>query len=180
MEINSNLSKYISYLLRHSSLDNNINISDDGWVSLDDLLQFLKKKEEFVYVEKDDIFKLVAFANKKRHEIKDDKIRALYGHSIVVEKKYKITEPPVYLYHGTTNNNLKKILNEGLKPMGRMYVHLTKDVETAYNVAIRKTKNPIIIKIKSLEASKNGRFFFLEGEVFLSEYISPEYLEITY
>jgi RNA:NAD 2'-phosphotransferase (TPT1/KptA family) len=61
-----------------------------------------------------------------------------------------------------------------------MYVHLAKDIESAHNVAIRKTKTPIIIKVKSLEASKKGSSFFLEGEVFLCEYVSPDYLEITY
>jgi len=172
------LSKNISYILRHSSLEKNIKISSEGWVLIDDLVLILRESGEFKYVEKEDIYNLVSSASKKRHEVEDEKIRALYGHSLDVGRKNEAVVPPIILYHGTTSKSLKKILKEGLKPMNRNYLHLSKDKQTAYDVALRKTSNPIIIKVKSLQAYQEGEVFYQEGDIFLSKSILPKYLEI--
>ena len=84
---------------------------------------------------------MIARSDKVRFEIKDDKIRALYGHSssILFNKIQKTaSKPPDILYHGTSPSAAKNIMSEGLRPMNRQYVHLSTDKNTALQVGKRK------------------------------------------
>jgi len=114
---------------------------------------------------------------KRRFEIKNDRIRALYGHS-VLKISYKESEPPEFLYHGTSRKNVKKILKEGLKPMKRRYVHLSLSKEEALKVGKRHDRNPQILLILSKKAYKNRIKFYKAGNVYLSEYIPPEFIKV--
>jgi putative RNA 2'-phosphotransferase len=62
---------------------------------------------------------------KEKIEVRGDKVRALYGHSlrrvIVGEMKWPKTE----LFHATRKRHLESILEHGLRPQGRTWVHLT-------------------------------------------------------
>lgn len=67
-------------------------------------------------------------------ELRSDKIRALYGHSlrgiIVGELKW----PEVTLFHATSERHLASILENGLRPQGRAWVHLTSQIEYANRI----------------------------------------------
>ena len=95
------------------------------------------------HIEKQNLEEMIARSDKVRFEIKDDKIRALYGHSysfIPFIKIQKISsKPPDMLYHGTSPSSAKNIMSEGLRPMNRQYVHLSADKNTALQVGKRKT-----------------------------------------
>lgn len=62
---------------------------------------------------------------KEKIEVRGDKVRALYGHSlrgiIVGEMKW----PKMELFHATRQRYLASILKHGLRPQGRTWVHLT-------------------------------------------------------
>jgi putative RNA 2'-phosphotransferase len=59
---------------------------------------------------------------------------------------------------------LPQILQSGLKPMQRQYVHLSVDIETATSVGKRRDSNPIILKINADAAQKAGIQFFIGNE----------------
>lgn len=81
-------------------------------------------------------------------------------HSIPVDVELKEQKPPEFLYHGTAVRFLDKIMNEGLKPMSRLYVYLSKDADTAMKVGKRHGK-PVILKIHSRELYRDGSQFYL-------------------
>ncbi|MEF8849014.1 MAG: RNA 2'-phosphotransferase, partial [Candidatus Thermoplasmatota archaeon] len=108
------ISKYISYLLRHDPRD--LPISKEGWVPLSKLLKKLQKRHP--NIDKDFLKKVVQNGN-KRFQIKNNKIRALYGHSIDVKIKHEKDKKIKNLYHGTTKKAAEKILQQGLKPQNR-------------------------------------------------------------
>ena len=61
--------------------------------------------------------------------------------------------------------------------MGRLYVHLSKDVETAVNVGKRHGK-PVVLKIHSGDMYRDGQAFYLsENGVWLTKKVVPEYFE---
>ena len=76
---------------------------------------------------------MIVRSDKVRFELKDDKIRALYGHSYyyssnLFTKIHKTaSKPPAILYHGTSPSAAKNIMSEGLRPINRQYVHLSTD-----------------------------------------------------
>ncbi|MFF3024031.1 RNA 2'-phosphotransferase [Gottfriedia sp. NPDC057948] len=89
--------------------------------------------------------------------------------------KYNISQKktPEILYHGTNKKVEELILNEGIKPMGRNYVHLSEGVEFA-TLAAKRRGEFVILKIDAKNAYENGvKFFYADNEVWLSDYISP-------
>lgn len=120
---------------------------------------------------------IVNNSSKKRFQVKGDKIRATYGHSIDIRIDLPAVEPPEILYHGTLRKRVSAILKEGLKPMSRIYVHLSKTEKDAYLVGTRRDTKPAILKIRAKEANKNGIKFFNCGNVFLAESIPREFID---
>lgn len=142
------------------------------------LLDALKKNDKWVSLELDDLIKMIEASDKKRHEIVDNKIRALYGHSISLQIRKEIAEPPELLYHGTARKFIESIKVKGLLSQERQYVHLSIDEETAYKVGKRRDEKPIILRIRAKFAWKNGVSFYKGNDnVWLSDTIVSDFIE---
>ena len=167
------VSKYMSYLLRHNP--ENLKMDSEGFVDLGELLAKLKEKFP---VDKQLILEIVERSERKRFEIRNGKIRALYGHSIPVMLKLKEDETVKILYHGTTPEAAAEILKSGLKPMKRNWVHLSPTVEIARQVGLRRTNKPAILEIDAEKARKNGiKFYKATKQVYLCKQIPPRYIK---
>ena len=180
--INSNkLSKIISHALRHEPEKYCIVLDQDGWVDINSLLKGIQENvEEFKSIDLDDIFNAINSSKKRRHEIKEMRIRAIYGHSTEIEMNYIECIPPNILYHGTSKEASQLILSDGLRPMQRKYVHLSTNLHTAYEVGKRKEKNPIILSINAQKASSSGIVFYSANEdTLLAEYVPPKFIKKT-
>ena len=149
------LSVFISLVLRHKPDAANITLDEHGWANVKDLLVGINDTGR--KIDMDILEEIVATDNKQRYSFNEDKtlIRANQGHSVPVDVELKEQEPPEFLYHGTATRFLDPIMNEGLKSMSRLYVHLSKDIETALKVGKRHGK-PAILKIHSGEMQKDG------------------------
>ncbi len=95
---------------------------------------------------------MVCNSEKQRFEIKGDHISARYGHSHD-KVQYPAGEPPAVLYHGTNNKALAAILKEGLKPMGRQYVHLSEGTHFASFAGSRRGELVLLRIDTSIELS---------------------------
>ena len=86
------------------------------------------------------------------------------------------------MYHGTADRFIKSIMKEGLKSMSRLYVHLSKDIETANKVGKRHGKRhgkPIILKVHSRQMYQEGiKFYLSENGVWLTKKVDVKYLEM--
>ncbi len=173
------LSKQVSHALRHEPWLYELELDDEGWVPVEALLTALRTlKGKWTHLSEADLIEMINQSSKKRHEIKNGKIRALYGHSIPHKLAKKTAEPPSVLYHGTSSKNIPTILKEGLKPMGRHYVHLSSDIETAHQVGARKSKNPKILTIRAKEAYLNKVNFYIGNDkVWLADHIPSVYID---
>ncbi len=169
------LSKFLSFVLRHHPEQYNLELDEEGFALLNDLMECLKSTRHS-WAEVVDIEKLVSEGEKKRFEIRGDKIRALYGHSVNVKIEDSFC-PESSLYHGTSPDLLPEILTDGLCPMGRQFVHLSRDKETADAVGRRHHPEPVILEVDAVRACENGIKFFDRGEVVLSEKIPPEFIK---
>ncbi len=156
-----------------------MHLDDEGWVSVDSLLKALKLlNKEWDELSLTHLQKMISQSEKKRHEIVDGKIRALYGHSITSKINRISVVPPEILYHGTAPEIAIKILREGLKPMARQYVHLATNKDDAESVGKRKSNCPVILIVRALEAYKDGiNFYQGNDKVWLADSIPNKYID---
>ena len=175
----SDLSKLISYVLRHAPQEYGLTLDEQGWVQVEDLIVALKKRDKYSALTVRDIADMIQDSEKKRHELVGDRIRALYGHSTEERIKKEAACPPDVLYHGTAHKFLKNILEQGLIPKDRQYVHLSQDRETANNVGARRDTDPIILQINACAAWRDGVLFYPGYEnIWLSDDIPATYISV--
>lgn len=175
------LSKEISYALRHAPWEYELELDEQGFVPIAQLLHALNETETYKRtITQSDLEHIIATSEKKRHEIVDDKIRALYGHTTPNAIKKEIGMPPDILYHGTSHKALQQILQQGLMPMERQYVHLSIDTQNAIRVGKRRDKTPVILKINAKKANETGIEFYIGNDkVWLAKKIPPEFIEVS-
>ena len=124
-----------------------------------------------------DLVIMIQKSEKKRYKIFNGKIKAYYGHSIPMKIAKEEKVPPGILYHGIARRFLNSILENGLLPKGRQYVHLSQDVETAHSVSMRHDMKPCILKIDAKQAWKEGIVFYYGNEkVWLADEIPSKYI----
>ncbi|MED0669730.1 RNA 2'-phosphotransferase [Aneurinibacillus aneurinilyticus] len=171
------LSKELSYALRHAPWEYELELDEEGWVNSEQLLQAFRETSYWRELNEQHLRKAIETSNKKRHEIKGGKIRALYGHSIPHKISKQAEKPPEILYHGTPRSSLASIMAGGLLPRGRQYVHLSVDTSMALQVGKRRDSQPVILQIRAREASLNGIVFYKGNEqVWLADHIPQQYI----
>ena len=172
------LSVFISLVLRHKPEATRITLDEHGWANVDELINGINntgRKIDMTMLEE-----IVKTDNKQRYSFNEDKtlIRANQGHSIPVDVELNQQEPPELLYHGTASRFLDNIMTEGLKPMSRLYVHLSKDVETAKKVG-KRHGNPVVLKVYSRQMNRDGVEFYLsENGIWLTKKVDSRYFVI--
>ena len=172
------ISKKMSYMLRHSTDPLYIDLNG-GWADVNTIIKALK--ERYPEVTRSVVEQIVAQDEKGRYSFNDKKtkIRANQGHSIpdvVIEMEQP--EPPELLYHGTATRFLPTILEEGLKPMSRQYVHISSDLETAIQIGKRHGK-PVVLVIRARDFINDGHPLYRSSNgVWLAEEVPCEYFVV--
>jgi len=176
----SRLSKQISYILRHAPWEFELELDDEGWVAINQLLAALNSDRSSRHVTRSMIEELIRASNKQRHEMVGERIRALYGHSIPGKLKRCRGTPPSVLYHGTSLESVPSIKATGLLPMSRQYVHLSTDEETAQLVGARKSKHVVILEVLARDAATDGVVFY-EGnsQVWLADKVPERWIKFN-
>ncbi|HLG61148.1 MAG TPA: RNA 2'-phosphotransferase [Ktedonosporobacter sp.] len=174
------LSRTLAYALRHDPASFGITLDEEGWVPVQDLLAALRHRSAWRNVQEEDFTAIIAQSDKKRYEMQDGKIRAYYGHSVAQKMKREAAIPPAILFHGTTREAAEAIKLDGLRAMNRQYVHLSADRATAWQVALRRTRKPVILEVAALQAHQDGIKFYLGNDmVWLADYVPSEYIQLS-
>lgn len=169
-------SKYMSLILRHKPETIGITLDEHGWADVDELIEGISRTQNF---NMDILEEIVRTDEKQRYSFNDDKtkIRANQGHSIEVDVELEEKEPPEILWHGTGEKFATSIDNIGLIPKSRLYVHLSKDEETATIVGRRHGKL-VLYMVNTREMYKDGfKFFLSKNGVWLTKEVPVRYLE---
>lgn len=174
---NIEISKYLSYILRHKPENINLKLDKEGWADIQYIID--NSNMELSY----NIIKEVVDTNdKQRFSISEDgkKIRANQGHTTnKVNITFKKEIPPIILYHGTKEEYLSSIMKKGLLPMERQYVHLSKDIETAKKVGDRRKGKTIILSINTKQMfADNIDFFLSDNNIWLVKKVNKKYIDI--
>lgn len=172
------VSKFLSYVLRHKPQAIGISLDQEGWALIDELIEGAVSHGKVL--DRELIRHVVEANDKKRFSISEDglRIRAVQGHSTTdVDLAYTQKIPPNILYHGTAMRFLHAILEEGLKPGERHYVHLSGDAEAAATIG-RRHGRPIVLEIQALRMHEQGfAFFQAKNGVWLTRQVPRVFIE---
>jgi len=172
------ISKSLSYVLRHRPDSVGIELETGGWIAVEALLSAFAQAGSPLTVES--LREVVATSDKQRFELSDDgsRIRARQGHSVPIELGYEPATPPVVLYHGTAERNLNSILEKGLIKGRRHHVHLSTNRQTMIQVAMRHGK-PVLLAVQAGQMHADGHAFFVtRNNVWLTEHVPPKYIAV--
>ncbi|KAA2244911.1 RNA 2'-phosphotransferase [Chitinophaga agrisoli] len=172
------ISKFLSLILRHSPETINLQLDENGWADVQELLAKAAQHGQRFSLE--ELENIVASSDKQRFAFNEThtRIRANQGHSITVDLGLSPQVPPEYLYHGTVNDFLESIQQEGLLKMSRQHLHLSIDKATAEKVGSRRGR-PVILTINSGQMHRDGLQFFLsENGVWLTDHVPARYIQL--
>lgn len=169
------ISKYFSFVLRHQPDSIGLELNEQGWASIEDLID----KTVYFDLTREIIEVVVETNDKQRFCISNDGlyIRANQGHSIEVDLDLTPLVPPETLIHGTAEKSLDGIRKEGLKKMQRHHVHLTESKAVARSVGGRYGK-PVLLSIDANAMHEAGFLFYKSANsVWLVDNVPAEYIE---
>lgn len=172
------LSRFLAFVLRHHPEEIDLALDETGSADLDAVVTGLRTKPGFAEATRGDIERLVADGpGASRFEITGDRIRARYGHSLPQLVAYPPADPPEELFHGTSPDSAEMILASGLKAGDRQRVHLSVNTPAAQEVGLRRSPQPVILRIDTASASGAGiQFYRAAPLVWLSDDIPPEHI----
>lgn len=169
------LSKFMSYALRHRPDEFGLKLDEFGFCNVSDLLTAARQQKGLQSTEIRDIEEAVKNCKKQRFALREEQIKANYGHSFIVPK-YEEKKPPAILHHGTNTNVVDRILQEGIKKMGRSFVHLSEGTDFAI-LAGQRRGEVVLLKVDAESAFRDGvKFYYADNEVWLSDFIPPQYV----
>lgn len=172
------LSRFLSYILRHKPSAIELSLDLNGWADIDELLE--KARTRGTDINRNTLDEIVQNSDKKRFSISEDgkRIRAAQGHSIPINLDLEPVEPPIFLFHGTAEKSLKLILNQGILPQKRHHVHLSIDQKGALQVG-KRHGDPIVLKVDAETMNADGfAFFQSDNGVWLTKYIPTKYISV--
>src|SRR6266851_4197635 len=113
------LSKFLSYHMRHRPGDLGLELHPGGWVAIEALLAAVVAHG--FPISRAELDEVVVKSDKQRFgfDATGTLIRANQGHSVAVDLQLQPAEPPALLYHGTHGQAAAAIAIEGLRKMRR-------------------------------------------------------------
>ncbi len=170
------ISKYLSKHLRHQPERLGLELLAGGWIEVD---KFLAAASAHGFeISLADLQQVVATNDKQRFAFSEsgDLIRANQGHSSEIDLQLPVQTPPSTLYHGTHVRAIATIFAAGLQKMSRHHVHLTTDLNMAFNVGGRRGES-VILAVDTLAMIADGfSFYRTENDVWLVEAVPSQYL----
>jgi RNA:NAD 2'-phosphotransferase (TPT1/KptA family) len=142
------VSKAMAYHLRHGET---VKVDPDGWVSLGELAAAIGAG-----VTENEIAIVASTLSEPRFEFRDNLVRARYGHTRSVQflLSHGGDIPDIRAYHATNLESAYNIIerSEGLKPMERQFVHLSKDRSDALRSGVRHGA-PLLLSVAASQVN---------------------------
>lgn len=170
-------SKYFSYILRHAPESIGLELDEQGWASIDELIKLTTDFELTPML----IQTVVETNDKQRFRLSEDgkRIKANQGHSIEVDLALTPIEPPEILFHGTARRFVDAIMKDGLQKMNRHHVHLSESLAVAQSVGERYGK-PVIFHIQAKRMHEQGYVFYKTvNNVWLVNEVPIEFIDVS-
>lgn len=159
------LAKIIAKGLRHDPDGIAIQLTEEGWVSIDDLYTGLDLTQPFI-LEKSDIEKALIKHNHGRfdYDEKEGRVRARSGHT-TEQVSYQASKPPEFLYWVVPERDRLNALEFGIGAENEGYVRLYEDLEELEEKT--RINNPTFFRINT--ATAGTEFFYRDDQWWVKE-----------
>jgi len=170
------ISKALSLILRHEPHRSGIVLDPEGYAPLEEVLNAVRRRVPGATEQDIEAVIREVEPDKCRFTLDDGEIRANYGHSTADKIFHEPALPPALLLHGTSEKSVDVILEQGIRPMRRQYVHLTTNAELAARVGSRHGKVRVL-NVEAAAAHAAGVVFYRANESFwLANWIPPQFI----
>lgn len=170
-----NLSKRMSFSLRHGPQFFDFTMNDQAQVELNDFARA-------VGIPLETVLWIVENDEKNRFTVRNGLIWCSQGHTFNSGIEFPVVsdaDMPAYLYHGTKRDFVNSILESGLRAMSRQYVHLSGDTVRAQTVADRRKGESVILRIDTALLRDAGIVVRIaENGVYLTEDIPADCISL--
>ncbi len=175
------LSRRMVAALRHVPERYGIQLDEHGFVPIKELTRAIRRKRGFRWVREVHIVAIAMTDERGRYELREGKIRATYGHTLEVDLSDFPAEAPEKLYFPCTPEEAEFLLEMGIRPSDRSWVHLSSSREKAREAAMaRGIAEPVILEVDARRALEDGVFIRKAGrEVYIAKEIPPQYVRVS-
>ncbi len=174
------LGRILAGILRHFPEKFNLKMDKQGWVVISTLIDAISNRtSQYHWFRPHHLLALVETDKKGRYQIKDNLIRATYGHSLDLELDLPTDNIPDKLYYPTTKEEVELLMETGLKPSDRKKVHLSLTYEDAENAGRVRVPHPLILEIDATASINAGNLIGQAGTtVFTTDEIPSEFITL--
>lgn len=177
------LGRIMAGVLRHFPERFNLDMDEEGFVDVYKLVSAIKRKrgDRMRWLRPTHIIGLAETDPKGRYQVENNHVRATYGHSLQLSMSLPTDNIPERLYYPTIPEEQEGVLANGLNPVDRTMVHLSKIWDDAYEAGShREGPDPIILRIDAEAALNNGIIIQRAGKtVFTVEEIPGDFISLA-
>src|SRR5262245_52571738 len=148
------ITRSLAYMLRHQPEEFGLELDPHGFGDVDSVVHALNERLGEP-VERSDVEVAISSGDRPRYEIRGDRVRALYGHSIDVEPG-EPSKPPELLYVGVSERDADRAMRFGLRGGRRRFLHLALTAEDAKEGGRRTGTDYVVITVYALDAWEEG------------------------
>ncbi len=172
------LGRVLTGILRHFPDRYQLAIDPRGWVSLPQIVRAVSQKHPAYHWLRTQHLGAIAETDPKgRYEVRDDRIRATYAHTVEVDLDLPTENIPEQLFYPVTEEEVAIVLEVGLKPSDRRKVHLSKTALDAHSAGSVRTPQPVLLEVDARRARADGIVIMQAGKTgFLVDQVPAEYL----
>ncbi len=172
------LGRVLTGILRHFPDRYGLSVEAHGWIELPAIARAISQRHPvYRWLKPQHLIAIAETDGKGRYEIRDDRIRATYGHTLEVELDLPTEDIPEHLYYPVTADEAAIVLEVGLRPSDRRKVHLSKTAPDAVAAGKVRTPEPIVLEIDARRAQAEGIVIMRAGKtVYLADRIPAELL----
>lgn len=172
------LGRVLTGILRHFPDRYQLSMDPQGWVALPQIVRAISQRHPaYHWLRTAHLVAIVETDAKGRYEVRDDRVRATYGHTVEIQLDLPTENIPDQLFYPVTPDEAGIVLEVGLKPSDRRKVHLSKTAEDARAAGAVRTPEPIILEVDAKRARQEGLVIMKAGKsVYLVDQVPATYL----
>jgi len=172
------LGRVLTGILRHFPDRYGLSVDAHGWIELSAIARAIAQRHPvYRWLRPQHLVAIAETDGKGRYEVRDDRIRATYGHTLEVDLDLPTKDIPDHLYYPVTAEEATIVLEVGLRPSDRRKVHLSKTAPDAVAAGKVRTPEPIVLEVDARRAQADGIVIMRAGKtVYLVDRIPAELL----